>query len=509
MSGRRSFGPLVDRGASLAGKVIGTPSLFMFAVGASAPMTVLAGGVIATFAGTGVVGVPLSFLIIGLALWPLIVGYVAMSRHVGHAAMLYNALAWGLGRCTGVAGAAVALMAYNAIQIGLYGLVGQTLSGTLGGAPWWLYALTVWALIAALGRRHVNVTARLLAWLLVAEVVLVVIFNVGAFRHPAGGVVDLSSLRADHLLVNGVGGVGALGVAAFIGFELAPNFTEEARGERRAGKATYLALAFVAILYTVSSWAVVVAVGPDQVVRASRDQFAAPDAPNVVLGVLARTVNPFFATIGAALFVTSIFAAMLSFHNTVARYLFALGRERVLPERLATVSMGPRGGAPEVASAVQTVVALVVIVFFAVMHLDPIVTLFTWFSAAAAVAVIALLTMCSLAALRFFRIGGTSIGRSARRLETVEVRVFGPMLGVLAGAGLLVVMVTNMSMLLQVPPNSPLTSVIPGVTIVAALVGWGRGLYLRRFRPAVYREIGLGRPNALLYPEHRLKELVV
>jgi len=59
----------------LARKSVGTPSLWFFAVGASSPMTVLAGGVIATYAATGVVGVPLSFLLLAGALALTAVSY--------------------------------------------------------------------------------------------------------------------------------------------------------------------------------------------------------------------------------------------------------------------------------------------------------------------------------------------------------------------------------------------------------------------------------------------------
>lgn len=55
--------------------------------------------------------------------------------------------------------------------------------------------------------------------------------------------------------------------------------------------------------------------------------------------------------------------AMISFHNAVARYMFALGRERVLPAALARTE--PRTGAPRVASLTQSAVGLVVIAVYA------------------------------------------------------------------------------------------------------------------------------------------------
>ena len=91
------------------------------------------------------VGVPLAFLLLTAALWVLTVGYVAVARYEGSAAAFYTILANGLGRPVGVAGAAVALVGYNAVQIALYGLIGSTIGGGVG----WL--------VVAVGGRDVGV----------------------------------------------------------------------------------------------------------------------------------------------------------------------------------------------------------------------------------------------------------------------------------------------------------------------------------------------------------------
>ena len=54
------------------------------------------------------------------------------------------------------------------------------------------------------------------------------------------------------------------------------------------------------------------------------------------------------------LFLTSLFAAALAFHNAVWRYAFALGRENVLP-----AALGRTGGnnIPKAASLAQSVTA--------------------------------------------------------------------------------------------------------------------------------------------------------
>jgi amino acid transporter len=52
------------------------------------------------------------------------------------------------------------------------------------------------------------------------------------------------------------------------------------------------------------------------------------------------------------LFISSVFAALLAFHNAVARYLYALGREGLVPERLGrthastSVPMSDRSASP-------------------------------------------------------------------------------------------------------------------------------------------------------------------
>ena len=87
---------------------------------------------------------------------------------------------------------------------------------------------------------------------------VIVVFDVGAFTHPAGGVVSTVPLHPDHLFVNGVGGVFALSVAAFVGYESATAYSEEARTDSTVRRATLAALAVLGPFYAVSSWALAV-----------------------------------------------------------------------------------------------------------------------------------------------------------------------------------------------------------------------------------------------------------
>ena len=80
-------------GSGLAPRRLGVIHIFFFTVAAAAPLTALGGGVTTTFAVTGVLGVPLSFILVGLALAFFAVGYAAMSRFVSNAGAFYTYVA--------------------------------------------------------------------------------------------------------------------------------------------------------------------------------------------------------------------------------------------------------------------------------------------------------------------------------------------------------------------------------------------------------------------------------
>ena len=176
----------LDRGS------VGTWGMSFFTVSASAPMTVLAGSVVATYAVTGSRGVPLSFVVLAIALWPFTVGYTAVSRHVSHAGVFYAYLARGMSRTAGVAGGALALLAYNSIQICLYGLLGFSLTTFVPdvGLAWWGWAIVAWIVIGVFGLLHIQLNAKVLAVTLGLEILVIILFDLAALNHPLDGHVQ-------------------------------------------------------------------------------------------------------------------------------------------------------------------------------------------------------------------------------------------------------------------------------------------------------------------------------
>lgn len=460
---------------------LGVIHIVFFTVAASAPLTVLGGGVTTTFAVTGNAGVPLSFLLLAVALGLFAVGYAAMSRHVSNAGAFYSYLAKGLGRTWAVAGAFTALTAYNAIQIGLYGLFGaafgEFVATTTGvDLPWWVWGLVALALVGALGVLRVDLNAGVLAVLLILEIVAVALYDIGAFLNPAAEGITFTGLSPTELFVPGVGAVFAFGVAAFIGFESGAIYSEECRNPRvTVARATFVAVAFTGLFYALSAWAMTVNVG------AGNLQAAATEAgPGLVFGALAEHWGAPVADIANVLFLTSVFAALLSFHNGVARYLFALGREGVLPADLSRV--GARSGGPVAGSVAQSALAVVVLALFAVGGADPILQLFTWLSGMSAVGVVLLMAGTSAAVVGYFRAHPTA--------ASAWQRTVAPVLATLVLLVLVTLLVVNFDALLGTDPGSPLSWLLPGLVLLAAVAGAAWAAYLRRSRPGVYAGIG-------------------
>jgi amino acid transporter len=461
---------------------LGVIHLVFFTVAASAPLTVLGGGVTTAFAVTGIPAMPLAFLLLAATLAIFAVGYAAMSRYVANAGAFYSYLAQGLGRVSGVSGAFVALVAYNAIQIGLYGLFGAVMAdyaaSTFGvDLAWWIWAMIALVVVAVLGVLRVDLNATVLAVLLALECVAVVLYDIGAFGYPAGGTVSTAGFDPEQLFMPGVGAVFAFGIACFIGFESSAIYSEECKDpQRTVGRATFVAVAFTGLFYALSAWAMTVNVGPENL-----QAEAATNGPGLVFGALAAHWGDTVASISNLLFLTSVFAALLSFHNSVARYFFALGRERVLPDVLDTV--GTRSGGPVAGSLLQTVIAGIVVMIFALAGADPVLQLFTWFSGVSALGVVLLMTGTSASVIGFFRANPRPGVSAWQTLIT-------PVIACVLLGGLVVLLVLNFDALLGTDPESPLRWILPLLVLAAAAIGAIWGLVLKAVRPRIYDGIG-------------------
>src|SRR2546430_9035843 len=189
---------------SLARNRLGVPSVVFFGIAGAAPLTVILGAVTTIYAVIGSTAVPVSYFIAAGILMVFTVGFVAMSRHIVNSGAFYSYISHGLGRTTGVGAAFVALPAYALMQIGLFGLFGVVGSGLLaaGGfkVGWFPCALVAWALVAILNLLWVDLSGKVLAVLLVAEIPVVLCYDAVMNANPAGGTISLDTLEPHKMM---------------------------------------------------------------------------------------------------------------------------------------------------------------------------------------------------------------------------------------------------------------------------------------------------------------------
>lgn len=469
---------------------LGTAGLLLSVLAATGPLMVVAGVMPTTFAVMGVVGQPLLFLILGVVLALFSVGYAEMSRHVHNAGAFYAYISRGLGPTAGAGAALVALVAYSVLQVGIYGMFGFEVSNLFAtyldlSIAWWIPALVAVLAVGALALLKIDVNARVLGVLLLVEVALVVVFDAAAIGDPAKEGLSLHAFNPDTLTGAGVGTALCFCIAAFTGFEQAPVYAEEtSRPHILVPRVMFMAVGFVAVFFAISSWALTVAAGPSAIIPTAQKQSA-----GLMFFLTESRLGGTFTDIVHVLFVTGMFAALLSFHNVVSRYAFAMGREGLLPATFGRTNSS--SGAPGTGSLLQTALSLIVVVAFAVTDdgkagdpTAPVLKLFTWGGNVGALGIILLMAAASLAVIVFF------VRRGAAGAQIWRLVASG-----IAGIALLVIAfytVKDFDVLVGSGPGSSLNWVLPGIIALAAVIGLVHGLVLRGRNPEAHAGIGLG-----------------
>jgi amino acid transporter len=341
--------------------------------------------------------------------------------------------------------------------------------------PWWAVAAGCWLVVALVGFVRVEVAGALLAVLVLAELAVLTGFAAANLLHPAGGIT-WETLRPTVVERPTVGLLLVVAAGAYIGVETVAAYGEEARGPRRAlTRATYAAVAVAALVYTAGAWAMSVAVGPGRIAAAAADR-----GPELMFDLAGARLAPWAVTLGQVLLLTGLLAAMISLHHTIARYLFALGREHLLPGWLARTA--PRTSVPRAASLTQSLVAAGAIGACVALHADPTGWLVRRLTVVGAMGVLVLLVLSSLAALiHLNRVPGA---------ENVWQRFLAPVLSTV-GLGTLACLTY-----VNVPDLPPVLIVLGTLFIVGALFG----VSLRRKHPVEYAGIGLGGVAVVVTP---------
>lgn len=463
--------------AGLASGTLGTSSVAFFVVAAAAPLLVMA-GVAPLAIGFGGVGAPSGYLIAGVTLAIFAVGFTAMTKYIHNAGAFYAYIARGLGPTAGIVAAVIALVSYNALEIGMFGALGGFAHLTIGALtglslPWWVWALAGVVIVWFLGSRSIHVGSQFLIALLAAETGILVLLAVAVLAKGGAHGLSLTSFTPGNTFTPALGAVLTFAFAAFMGFESTALYREEAKQpDRTIPRATYIAVAFLGLFYAFMVWIVVEAYGADNA------QAAATQNPAEMYFAAMEQYVGGGCSLMEVLILTSIIASLLAFHNAITRYAFSLAREGILPEKFGIPH--PRHLSPHRASAWQSALAAAVVTVFAVLRLDPITQLLIWVNSPGVFGVVLLQVMVAVSVIVFF-------WRDRRGHSVLRVVVAPALAGLLLLAAL-GLMIRNVTLLTGA--STTVNAVIVSITPLTALVGYLIAKRLQRTRPEVYRNVG-------------------
>lgn len=464
---------------TLFGGALGVTSIVATVIATNGPLTGLIGVIPVTLIIGNGIGLPSVFVIVGMAYLLFSVGFTAMGRHVLNAGAFYAYVLTGIGRPAGVSAAFVAIVSYNAIQLACYGMLGYFLSSSIhqwfgATVSWWLCGIAALALIYLASIRNIRVSGNLLIALLTCELLVIGAFDIAALAHGGPAGYALTPFAAARIFTPGLGPAIVFVVGSYMGFETTAIYAEEAKDPKRTiPLATYISLVAIMAIYTVSTWTLIVAWGPDNVVgEAQRDG-----------GTLwYRMANEIGGTLlsqaMSILMLTSLFAALLTFHNTTSRYIFALGRERILPGVLGSVSASQR--TPAVASTLQALLILVGLAGFAKGGADPMATLLPYTATFASIGLLAVQCATSLAVVLFFK--------TQPHVETVWVRVIAPFASAASLCIFIALEVRHLDLLTGLDTVS--VELIPYIILGVAAGGALYAFWLSKRRPERYKHLG-------------------
>src|SRR5215469_13490543 len=263
MSKTETVGP---PGGQLERGAMGTADIVFFVLAGVAPMGVVVAILTLSIALGNGAGVPGTYAVAGVVLALFAAGYVRMSRRIANVGGFYTYARQGLGRRAGGATAYIALLAYNAATIGIFGALAYFASQTSASfgvhISWQVWALIAYAIVAVLAWFEVTMSAKVLGLALAAEVLILLVFDVAVLARNGFHGFSLDVFRPSVVFAGGFGLSLMLAFGSFVGFEATALYGEESRNPRRSvPRATYISLALITVFYLFTSWAAISSYG--------------------------------------------------------------------------------------------------------------------------------------------------------------------------------------------------------------------------------------------------------
>lgn len=435
---------------------IGVLGMVGMVVAVTAPLTAAASNLAISIASGVGAGTVLLLVLVAVVLFVFTAGYTVLSRHVVNAGAYFAYIGYGLGRQSGAAAAFVACVAYSMATAAMLAATGFFVDIAVTAyvdvsVPWYLYSAGAAAVVALLCRRGVEVTKKVTSATSILQFLVIAVIGMAILVKRPGSfslsVFDPSVLSTGNIALSLV-----FCFLCYSGFEATAIYGEEARRAKRSiAVATYVSLAALTVIFTFCAWAMVAAYSESD---------AAGDPSAAFFGIVGTYLGEWLNGPLSLLVAFSFGSTALAYHGMASRYMFALGRSRLLPATLGRAH--PRFGSPYISGYAQTLISAVVILPYVIANADPFLNLFPAVAGIVAISLTALMIACCASIVCARATGKLPVQNSWSTLWAPSISGFA--IGVIA-----VVIVTHYADVTG--SDSAFVALMPGLPLFAGIYG--------------------------------------
>ncbi|KQP18771.1 hypothetical protein ASF45_26485 [Pseudorhodoferax sp. Leaf265] len=458
---------------------MGAVGLALSVLAFSAPLTTVAGYIPVALMFGGTIS-PLIFIGVMVLMMLFSLGYLTLNNEVKRPGDFYSFISYGLGKKFGLGSGLLAIVTYFVILTGVPSYFGvasaELLAATTGIAvPWYCFTFACLAAIAVLGYLHVELSAKVLTIVMVAEVVICLAFGITVLQGEAAPTYSTASMvDLGRLFTKDAPFAMLFAVSFFMGFEATALFRNEVRDPARTiPRATIGAVLSIGALYTFAAVSLVWAYGGNV-------QSVATNAPaSMFMDAFEKHTGPGFRTAIGLLVLTSAFASSLAIHNVLSRYLFNLGGDGALPRFLNRVHV--RHASPAAASVTVSVAVVAVLSVVLLFGAKPEI-LYGQFSGVGTAGGVMLMLVVNISCLVWYVREGRHRGVSFWKACAA------PVVSSIGFFGLITLIATNFHLLVGGEPGERtwMIYIIVGVLAAGVLLA----SFYEREKPEVYGRLG-------------------
>jgi putrescine importer len=308
-------------------RALGVPSLVLFGLVYMVPLTVFTTYGIVTVESGG--RVPLSYVVTLAAMIFTARSYARMAGAFPVAGSAYTYTQKTFGAPVGFLAGWSLLLDYLFLPMLNYMVIGLYLNAAVPSIPQWLIIVVTIVVVTVLNIIGIVSVARANVLIIAVQAIFIVVFLVMAAAAISGsGTVDVMAPFAGDGTAGGMAPVlagAAILCLSFLGFDAVSTLSEEAKDAKRdVPKAIMLATVICGVLFIVLSYA-------SQLVFPSN---AFTDVDSGSLDVMTAAGGAFLSAFFTAAYVAGATGSALTSQASVARILYAMGRDGVLPRKV-------------------------------------------------------------------------------------------------------------------------------------------------------------------------------